>query len=98
MVLLAAGYGTITALPALGPAVNGLAAAVVGLLLATTYRMGKSNIQGSLTWAIALVAFAAGAFFGLGAAWIVGTAGLLGMILLSPPVPVQEPTPKEGRP
>jgi chromate transport protein ChrA len=98
MVLLAAGYGAITALPAIGPAVNGLTAAVVGLLLATTYRMGKSNMQGPLTWAIALVAFAAGAFFGLGAAWIVGTAGLLGMILLSPPVPVQEPTSKEGRP
>lgn len=45
MVVLAWAYVTVTALPALGPAINGLAAAVVGLVLATTYRLGKANIQ-----------------------------------------------------
>jgi chromate transporter len=85
MVLLAAAYGVTTTLPAIGPAVNGLTAAVVGLLLATTYRLGQANIKQPLTWGIALMAFAAGAFVGISAALIVVVAGLLGVILLSPP-------------
>jgi chromate transporter len=36
MLLLAAAYVSATALPAIGPTVNGLTAAVVGVLLATT--------------------------------------------------------------
>src|SRR5215217_1070868 len=40
MLALAAMYVTATALPAITPVVNGLTAAVVGLLLATTYRLG----------------------------------------------------------
>ena len=98
MVLLAGAYVATTALPAIGPAVNGLTAGVVGVLLATTYRLGKPNIQEPLTWGIALAAFAAGAFLGLSAALIVVAAGLLGMILLSPPSAAQEQTRKEGRP
>jgi len=98
MVLLAAAYGLTTALPAMGPAVNGLTAAVIGLLLATTFRLGQSNIKEPLTWAIALVAFAVGAFLGISAALIVVAAGLLGIILLSPPGAAQNQIPKEGRP
>jgi chromate transport protein ChrA len=98
MVLLAAAYGAATALPAIGPSVNGLTAAVVGLLLATTYRLGQSNIQEPLTWGIALVAFAVGAFLGISAALIVVAAGLLGIMLLSPPSAAQEQTRKGGRP
>jgi chromate transporter len=45
MVLLAGAYVATTALPAIGPTVNGLAAGVVGILLATTYRLGKPNIK-----------------------------------------------------
>jgi chromate transporter len=98
MVLLAAAYVATTTLPAIGPGVNGLTAGVVGLLLATTYRLGKPNIQEPLTWGIALGAFAAGAFLGVSAAAIVVAAGLLGIILLTPPGTPQHQTGKEGRP
>jgi chromate transporter len=98
MVLLAGAYVATTTLPAIGPAVNGLTAGVVGILLATTYRLGKPNVKELLTWGITLVAFAVGAFLGISAALIVVAAGLLGMILLSPPSPAQDQTRKEGRP
>jgi chromate transporter len=98
MVLLAGAYVATTALPAIGPAVNGLTAGVVGILLATTYRLGKPNIKEPITWGMALAAFAAGAFLGISAALIVVAAGLLGMILLSPRSTVQDQTRKEGRP
>jgi chromate transporter len=98
MVLLAGAYVATTTLPAIGPAVNGLTAGVVGILLATTYRLGKPNIRNRLTWAIALMSFAVGAFVGISAAFIVVAAGLLGMILLSPPRTAQDETRKEGRP
>jgi len=98
MVLLAGAYVATTALPAIGPSVNGLTAAVVGILLATTYRLGKPNIKEPLTWGIAVVAFAVGAFLGISAALIVVAAGLLGMVLLSPPSATQDQQGKEGRP
>ena len=97
MVLLAAAYVAATALPAIGPSVNGLTAAVVGILLATTYRLGKPNIKEPLTWGLALVAFAVGAFLGISAALIVVAAGLLGMIRLSPPSAAQDQQRKEGQ-
>jgi chromate transporter len=98
MVLLAAAYVATTALPAIGPSVNGLTAAVVGILLTTMYRLGMPNIKDRLTWGIALLAFAAGAFVGISAALIVVAAGLLGMILFSPSVAAQDQERKEGRP
>ena len=98
MVLLAGAYVATTALPAIGPAVNGLTAGVVGILLATTYRLGKPNIKEPLTWGMALAAFAVGAFLGISAALIVVAAGLLGMLLLSPPSPTQNQPSKEGQP
>jgi chromate transporter len=97
MVLLAGTYVATAALPAIGPAVNGLTAGVVGILLATTYRLGKPNIKEPLTWGIALVAFAVGAFLGISAALIVVAAGLLGVILLSPPGTAQDQKRKEAR-
>ena len=98
MVLLAAGYVATTALPAIAPTVNGLTAGVVGILLATIYRLGKPNIKEPLTWGIALVAFAVVAFLGISAALIVVAAGLLGTLLLSPPSAAQDQQRKEGRP
>ena len=83
MVLLAAAYGATTALPAVGPMVNGLTAVVVGLLLATTYRLGKPLLTEPLTWGIALAAFVVGAFLAISAALILVAAGLLGTLLLS---------------
>jgi chromate transporter len=97
MVLLAGAYVATTALPAIGPTVSGLTAGVVGLLLATTYRLGKPNIREPITWGIALLAFAIGAFVGISAALIVVAAGLLGMILLSPPSTAQDPQRKGER-
>jgi chromate transport protein ChrA len=97
MVLLAAGYVATTALPAIGPTVNGLTAGIVGILLATIYRLGKPNIKEPLTWGIALVAFVV-AFLGISAALIVVAAGLLGTLLLSPPSAAQDQQRKEGRP
>src|SRR5512132_2126179 len=90
LMVLAAAYVATTALPAIGPAVNGLTAGVVGILLATTYRLGKPNIKEPLTWGIALLAFAVGAFVGISAALIVVAAGLLGMILLCPSSAAQD--------
>jgi chromate transporter len=87
MLVLAAGYAAATVLPALGPVAKGLTAAVVGILLATTYRLGKSNISEPMMWAIAIVAFLVGAFLRVSAAWIVIAAGLLGILLLSAPSP-----------
>ncbi|HEU0021405.1 MAG TPA: chromate transporter [Dehalococcoidia bacterium] len=84
MILLAAGYIAATVVPNLGPAINGLTAAVIGLLLATTYRLGKSNIQNPLTGAIAVCAFLAAILFGINAAFIVIAAGLIGILFLSP--------------
>jgi chromate transport protein ChrA len=98
MVLLAAGYVATTALPAIGPTVNGLTAGIVGILLATIYRLGKPNIKEPLTWGIALVAFTVVAFLGVSAALIVVAAGLLGMILLSPADAAQDQKGQEGRP
>jgi chromate transporter len=85
MLGLAAAYVAVTAVPSMRPAINGLTAAVVGLLLATTYRLGKANIPDRLTLGIALAAMVAGAVLGVSAAVIVGTAGLLGVCLYALP-------------
>ena len=86
MLVLAAAYVAVTALPAMRPAVNGLTAAVVGLLLATTYRLGKANIADRLTMGMALASVVAGAVLGVSAALIVVAAGLLGVCLYALPL------------
>lgn len=90
MVVLAAAYGAATTLPTIGPTVNGLTAAVIGVLLATAYRLGKANIKEPLTFAIALIAFAAGAFLSVNAALIVVAAGLLGIVRVCVPGSARE--------
>jgi chromate transporter len=82
MLALAAAYVVASELPALYPAVNGLTAVVVGILLATTYRLGKANITGYFTFGIALAAVIVGAAFDIHAALIVIAAGLLGVCFL----------------
>lgn len=81
MLVLAVGYVTVTDLPALHPAMNGLTSAIVGLLLATTYRLGKVNITSRTSLGIALASVIAGAVLGVSAAVIVVAAGLLGVCL-----------------
>jgi len=83
MLVLAALYVAATALPALGPAVNGLTAAVVGILLATTYRLGKANIKGPVALGMAVAACGVGVWLGVNAALIVVAAGVLGILLFA---------------
>ena len=90
MVLLAAGYTAVTTVPGVAPAVNGITSAVVGILMATAYRLGKRNITGPLTIGIGLVAFVAGAFLDVNAALIVVAGGIIGILLLSPATNGQE--------
>ena len=86
MLALAAAYVSVTAVPAMRPAINGLTAAIVGLLLATTYRLGKANIPDRITLGIALASIVAGAVLGISAAVIVVAAGLLGVGLYALPL------------
>ena len=85
MIALAAVYVAATALPNIEPTLNGLTAAVVGILLATTYRLGKSNFRDPVMLAITLVAFGIGVFLDINAALIVVGAGLIGILFLSTP-------------
>jgi chromate transporter len=86
MLALAAAYVSVTAVPVMRPAINGLTAAVVGILLATTYRLGKTNIPDRITLGIALASIVAGAVLGIIAALIVVAAGLLGVGLYALPL------------
>jgi len=83
MLVLAALYAAATAVPALGPAITGLTATVVGVLLATTYRLGKANIKEPSTFGIAVAACVVGVWLGLNAAFIVVAAGALGILLFA---------------
>jgi chromate transporter len=85
MLVLAVAYVAVTTLPAMRQAVDGLTAAVVGLLLATTYRLGKANIADPITLGIALASVVVGIVLGVSAAVIVVAAGLLGCCLYALP-------------
>jgi chromate transporter len=86
MLVLAAAYVSVTTVPAMRPAIDGLTAAVVGILLATTYRLGKANIPDRLTLGMALASIVAGTVLGISAALIVMAAGLLGICLYALPL------------
>jgi chromate transporter len=86
MLVLAAAYVSVTSLPVMRTSVNGLTASVVGLLLATTYRLGKANIPDRITLGLALASVVAGAVLGVSAAVIVVAAGLLGVCLYAMPL------------
>src|SRR5436190_2174828 len=64
-------------------AFGGLGAALVGVLLATTYRLGKANIKEPSTLVIAVAACVVGVWLGLNAALIVVAAGVLGILLFA---------------
>jgi chromate transporter len=86
MLGLAAVYVSATSVPAMRPALNGLTAAVVGIVLATTYRLGKANIPDRITLGLALASIVAGVALGVSAAVIVVVAGLLGVGLYALPL------------
>jgi chromate transporter len=96
MLVLAVAYVSVSAVPAMRPAMNGLTAAIVGLLLATTYRLGKANIADRLTLGLALVSIIAGAVLGISAALIVVASGLAGVCLYA--MPFRKPTAQEETP
>jgi chromate transporter len=96
MLVLAAAYVSVTTVPAMRPAINGLTAAVVGLLLATTYRLGKANIPDRITLGLALASIIAGAVLGISAALIVVAAGLVGVCLYA--IPFRKQTAQEDTP
>ena len=85
MLGLAALYVSAESLPGIAPARNGLTAAVAGVLLATTVRIGRANLGDVLTLALAVGAFGAAAFLGINAALVVITAGAIGIVFLSGP-------------
>jgi chromate transporter len=92
MTALAVTYVAASALPDLEPAIRGLTAAVVGVLLATTYRLGKSSFRDPVLLALTLAAFGAGVVFNVNAALIVVAAGLIGLLLFASPARRKEPS------
>ena len=90
MVLLASFFGIVHDLPGLTSIMNGVVSAVVGLLAATTFRLGRANVNGLLPLVIAVAAFAAAVGLQAHAALVVLLAGLLGLLTLTPPSPKPE--------
>lgn len=84
MMAMASLLGVVRRFPAFTPFLNGLVAAVVGLLLATTFRLGRVNVKGPLTFLIAGAAFAAAAQFRVNGALIVLAGGLIGWLMHLP--------------
>ena len=81
MMALAAGYLVVSGLPLVRPAVQGLTAAAVGLLLATAWRLSRRAIdpRQPLSLLLALGAILAGGAFGHSAARVGVLAGLIGI-------------------
>lgn len=80
MLAIASVYGIVRDLPGFTSGVNGLVAAVVGLMVATTWKLGRASANGVLPLSIGVSAFIA-AMFEVNAALIVAVAGLLGMVI-----------------
>lgn len=84
MVAMAKLYDLVNGLPRFPSVLAGLVATVVGLLLATTFKMGKDNVRGVVSVLIAATACLLAARFRVNGALIVGVAGLVGLIALMP--------------
>lgn len=82
MLALSIVYEEITVLlaDAATPALRGLTAAVAGILVATIYRLAKPTITTLASGAIAVAACAVGIVLKINPAWIVLTAGILGIL------------------
>lgn len=84
MLAVASVYDAIRELPGFASGVNGLVAAVAGLMAATTWKFGKVSARGALPGLIAVSAFGAAVALNTTAALVVVVAGLLGMVVLKP--------------
>jgi chromate transporter len=83
MLVLAMIYEEMTALLAdtATPALRGLTAAVTGVLVATIYRLAKPTITTAAGAVVAVAACALGIILRINPAWIVLTAGILGVLM-----------------
>jgi chromate transporter len=81
MLALAYAYSQIPALPAVASIRRGVLAAVVGLLILTTYRLARSVPMGWLTVLVAVAALVAGMLAPVNIPWIMLAAGLVGVVL-----------------
>jgi chromate transporter len=81
MLVLAYSYGQIAEVPAIAAVRRGLLAAVVGLLILTTYRLAQPLLTGVVPVLVALGAFAITAITQANAAWIVLAAGAVGVLM-----------------
>jgi len=82
MLALSMVYKEITVLPSdtTTCALSGLTAAVAGILVATIYRLAKPTITTPTGGVVAVTACAAGIVLRVNPAWIVLTAGILGIL------------------
>ena len=96
MLLVAGVFVSAAGLPSVALALRGLTVAVAGILVATTFRLGKANVTGITGCMIALLAIVA-TTLGVNAGAIVVVSGLIGVIVFREPAartvhrPGQEP-------
>jgi chromate transporter len=95
MIVIAACWQSLPSHPALGPATQGLTAAVVGLLLVSMCRFGRATIASPVASGIGLAAFGSAVVWRIPAAVVVVVAGLIGILLL--PTPRTERESESGR-
>jgi chromate transporter len=81
MLVLAYGYAGLSTLEALGPALRGLLAAVVGLLIVATYRLARPIVTTPFASGLAIAAFLIGLTLRINPAWIVVVAGIIGVLV-----------------
>ena len=79
MLGLAVGYRSLSTLVGVPAALSGLTAAVVGLLLMTTWTLGRKNITGISGVIVALIALTASLYYKVNPALLVVASGLLGV-------------------
>lgn len=84
MVAMAKLYDLVHELPRFPSVLAGLVAAVVGLLLATTFKMSKGNVRGVVSVLIAAAACLVAIRFRVNGALIVAVAGLVGLVAFMP--------------
>ena len=84
MLLVGAVYVSAAGLPSVALALRGLTVAVAGILVATTFRLGKSNVTGMTGCVIALLAIVA-TTLGANAGAIVVVSGLIGVAVFRDP-------------
>jgi chromate transporter len=81
MLALSYGYTQLARAPAAGSGVRGMIAVVVGLLLVTLSRVSRPVLRTPLALALAAAAFVVVAALQVHAAWVVLTAGLIGVLV-----------------